>query len=243
MRLKRAIDLSLGLAASAATAPIVLAAATAIYAQDHANPFYVSDRVGLDGATFRFIKLRTMVVHADRVQIDTTVASDPRLTQLGIVLRRWKLDELPQFWHVVAGSMSLVGPRPNLLRETRLYSSEERRLLSIRPGITDLSSIVFSDLADILDGVDDANLAYNQRIRPWKSRLGLLYVDHASLPLDLAVLALTGLALVDRRRAIDLISRLVAELGGDAALVAVSSRRSPPPAAPPPGADAIVTQR
>jgi lipopolysaccharide/colanic/teichoic acid biosynthesis glycosyltransferase len=190
------------------------------------------------------VKFRTMIVGADRSGVDSTAGDDPRITHLGARLRAWKIDELPQLWNVLTGQMSLVGPRPNVPRETVSYTADERLLLTVRPGVTDLASIVFADEADILHGSQDANLTYNQIIRPWKSRLGLLYVtSRKSLWRDLRIMALTALGIVARRRALSRAARLVRELGGDIELVQVSKRGEPLRAAPPPGATQIVQQR
>ena len=97
---------------------------------------------------------------------------------VGKLIRKLKLDELTQILNVINGSMSFVGPRPNTPYDVKLYSQEEKKLLSIRPGITDISSIVFSDEGDILEKYDNPDLAYNQLIRPWKSRLGLFYINN-----------------------------------------------------------------
>lgn len=231
------------LAAALATAPLVLLAAFAVWVQDRKSPFYLPARVGLGGAMFRLYKLRSMVVDADRTEIDTTVAGDPRVTPVGRLIRRLKLDELPQFWNVVLGDMAVVGPRPNVQRETELYTDEERRLLSVKPGITDLSSIVFSDLAEILAGAQDANIAYNQLVRPWKSRLALFYVDHASARLDVAVVWLTALSLVCRRCSLQGVANLLRRDGAPQDLVDVVRRGRSLQPAPPPGASEIVTSR
>jgi hypothetical protein len=140
--------------------------------------------------------------------------------------------------------MSLVGPRPNVERETRLYTADEKRLLSVRPGITDLASIVFADEAEILEGSDDPDLRYNQIIRPWKSRLALLYVDsRPGISTDLAVLRLTLLAATDRHAALAGVRHLSAALGSTDDVLAIISRTSPLPAAPPPGAVEVVMSR
>jgi lipopolysaccharide/colanic/teichoic acid biosynthesis glycosyltransferase len=139
--------------------------------------------------------------------------------------------------------MSLVGPRPNVQRETDLYTQEEKRLLSVRPGITDISSIVFSDEGSILEGRPDPDIAYNQIIRPWKSRLGLLYLDHRGVWLDVQLVSLTALSIVNRRLALDKVARIVADLGAPAELVEIARREQPLPAAPPPGRAEIVTAR
>ena len=117
-----------------------------------------------------------MIVKADQTGVDSTAGDDKRITPIGRLVRKLKLDELSQLWNVLKGDMSLVGPRPNVPREVALYTSDENKLLEIRPGITDLSSIIFADEGDILHGAEDPDLRYHQIIRPWKSRLGLLYV-------------------------------------------------------------------
>ena len=111
-----------------------------------------------------------MIINADSSGVDSTSATDSRITSIGHVIRRFKLDELTQLWNVFLGDMSLVGPRPNVRKETDLYTIPEKLLLTVRPGITDISSIIFSDEGDILANKKDPDLAYNQLIRPWKSR-------------------------------------------------------------------------
>ena len=128
------------------------------------------------------LKFRTMIPDAWKSGVNSTAAGDRRITRVGALLRKAKLDELPQLWNVLKGDMSLVGPRPQVRAETDLYTSEERRMHSIRPGVTDLASIVFADEGEILAGSADPDLLYNQIIRPWKSRLALLYVDRRTLP-------------------------------------------------------------
>jgi len=146
-------------------------------------------------------------------------------------------------WNVLKGDMSLVGPRPNVERETASYTVVERRLLTVRPGITDFASIVFADEGEILAGRADPDLAYNQLIRPWKSRLGLFYVDHASMLLDLRLIWLTALAVVSRPRALKAVARLLERLGADEELVRIARRLEPLVPYPPPGADEPVRSR
>ena len=124
--------------------------------------------------------------------------------------------------------------------EAGLYTREERRLFQARPGITDLASIVFADEGEILCGAGDPDLEYNRVIRPWKSRLGLLYVDRRSMGLDLKILAWTVLALIARRRALDQVGRALYAMGADALTCRMAARREPPKAYPPPGASGIV---
>ena len=152
---------------------ILLSVMLIVWLQDSHSPFYISPRVGQGGRMFRMVKLRSMAANADESEVDSTSANDSRITPVGHFIRRYKLDELTQLWNVLIGNMSLVGPRPNVERETRLYTAEERRLLTVRPGITDYASIVFSDEGAILKDEPDPDLSYNQLIRPWKSRLSL----------------------------------------------------------------------
>ena len=118
-----------------------------------------------------------MSISADKNGVNSTSLNDARITPVGHKIRKYKLDEFTQLWNVLIGDMSLVGPRPNVLVDTNLYTKVERKLLTVRPGITDFSSIVFSDEGKILENKKDPNLSYNQFIRPWKSRLGLIYIE------------------------------------------------------------------
>jgi lipopolysaccharide/colanic/teichoic acid biosynthesis glycosyltransferase len=240
---KRIFDIAVGVVGLLLTAPILLPVMLLVWLQDRHSPFYVAPRVGRREKTFRMVKLRSMVVGADRSGVDSTGAADRRITPLGHFIRRFKLDELPQLWNVLTGDMSLVGPRPNVKRETDLYTTEERKLLSVKPGITDFASIVFADEGQILKDRSDPDLAYNQLIRPGKSRLGIFYVEHRSLWVDVRLCALTALAMISRERALRGVARLLQELGAPPSLVELAERRSPLVPTPPPGAVAVVQTR
>lgn len=239
----RLLDIVVSVLGLVITSPLFLASMFLVWREDRCWPFYVSERVGLHGAPFLMIKLRSMIVGADKSGVDSTSGDDRRITPVGQFLRRYKIDELPQLWNVLKGEMSLVGPRPNVRRETNLYSSEELRLLSVRPGITDMASIVFADEGGILEGRDDPDLTYNQLIRPWKSRLGLLYVDNRSGRLYLEILVLTLIGSFSRARALAGVNRILTQLGADPVLVGVALRQDDLYAYPPPGMTGIVTSR
>ena len=192
---------------------------------------------------FRMVKLRSMVVNADKTGVDSTSANDMRITAVGKLIRKFKMDELTQLWNVLKGNMSLVGPRPNVEREVRLYTEEEKHLLDVRPGITDFSSIVFSDEGDILAGSEDPDLRYNQVIRPWKSRLALLYVKKGDFLIDLALILLTVVAIFSRPLALRGLQKVLKRLGADDRLLAVARREGPLKPYPPPGSDGIVESR
>lgn len=241
--MKRALDLAGGLVGLLLSAPLILPCMLLVWLGDRRSPLYIAERVGRGERSFRMVKLRSMVVGADRSGVDSTSASDPRITPVGHFIRRYKLDELAQLVNVVRGEMSLVGPRPNVRRETDLYTTEEKRLLSVRPGITDLASVVFADENDILSESSDPDLDYNQLIRPWKSRLGLAYVDNATVFLDMKIIGLTALGLISRRRALDGVARVLAGMECDQLLVGVARRVDPLLAYPPPGAQDVVRSR
>ncbi len=240
---KRLIDIFLAAFGLIVASPILLPVMFLVWKQDGYSPFYIAPRVARDDKLFHMVKLRSMIKGADRTGVDSTSAGDNRITGIGHFIRRYKLDELTQLWNVLIGDMSLVGPRPNVKRETDLYTPIERGLLNARPGITDFASIVFSDEGEILAGRPDPDLAYNQLIRPWKSRLGLFYIEHSNMELDLRLIFLTALAILSKPRALKHVSRLLQNLGAPADLVAVATRQADLVPTPPPGATEIVMSR
>ena len=240
---KRVFDIVVSFVGLVISSPILVPAMIAVWLQDFHSPFYIPLRVGKDGKLYRMVKLRSMVIKADKTGVDSTSARDPRITPVGHFIRKYKLDDLPELWNVLWGSMSLVGPRPNVKRETDLYTDVERGLLSVKPGITDIASIVFSDENEILKDSQDPDIDYNQLIRPWKSRLGLLYVAHRSVILDIRLIVLTAVAILSRERALAGIQSILSDLNADAQLRRVSLRQEPLRPYPPPGATEIVTQR
>ena len=212
--------------------------AVLIWLHDSRTPFYMAPRVGKEGRPFRMIKLRSMTVGSDRSGVTDTKADDPRITPIGHIVRRYKLDELPQLWNVLRGEMSLVGPRPQVQHDVDRYSDEERRLLTVRPGMTDFASIVFADESELLRGSPDPASTTARFIRPWKSRLGLFYIDHRTTLLDLQLMVLTGLALFARAPALLLVSRILQTLGAEKALVEIARRRTESIPLPPSGVTA-----
>jgi len=189
------------------------------------------------------VKLRSMIVAADKSGVDSTSSDDKRITWIGHFIRKIKLDETTQLWNVLAGDMSLVGPRPNVERDVAVYTEEELHLLDVRPGITDFSSIMFSDEGDILKGSLNPDLDYSQLIRPWKSRLGILYIRHQSILLDIKLILLTVISIISRQKALNGINRILSKLSTDDQLISISLREHPLLPYPPPGADSIVLSK
>ena len=208
-RTKRAMDLAVAAAVLVAGAPVAAAVAWRIRREDGGPVLYRGRRIGRGGEPFAMLKFRSMVVDAGRLGGDSTADDDPRLTGTGRWLRRWKLDELPQFVNVLRGEMSLVGPRPPVAWDVDRYTAAERRLLDVRPGITDWASIVFRDEGRILAGRPDPDRAYDELIRPRKIELGLAYVERRDLRTDLRILWLTGLAVLGHPRIGELVRRHV----------------------------------
>jgi lipopolysaccharide/colanic/teichoic acid biosynthesis glycosyltransferase len=240
---KRLFDVVVSLIGLIISSPILIPAMIAVWLQDFHAPFYIPLRVGKDGKLYKMVKLRSMVIRADRTGVDSTSANDPRITRVGRFVRAYKIDELPELWNVLKGDMSLVGPRPNVKRETDLYTEVERGLLTVKPGITDISSIVFSDENEILKDSQDPDIDYNQLIRPWKSRLGLLYVAHRSVILDIKLIVLTVVAILSRDQALTGIQKILADLGADGMLRQVARRHEKLVPYAPPGAAEIVRRR
>jgi lipopolysaccharide/colanic/teichoic acid biosynthesis glycosyltransferase len=196
--MKRLVDLIVAVTALLLLAPFLAAIACRIRRESPGPVFYRGRRAGRGGGAFRIYKFRTMVVGAERLGGPTTAGDDPRLTPLGKRLRRHKLDELPQLINVARGEMSLVGPRPEVLSKVARYSRKEKRVLNVRPGITDWASIWNADEGAALAGLGDPDAAYERWIRPTKLRLQLLYCEQSSLWVDAKILVYTLLKLCRR---------------------------------------------
>ena len=241
--IKRIFDILMSFFGLLVTSPVLLLAMFLVWKEDKKPPFYIAPRSGRNDTTFKMVKLRSMVVDADKSGVDSTSGNDMRITPIGHKIRKYKLDELIQLWNVLIGDMSLVGPRPNVKTETNLYTDVERGLLSVRPGITDFSSIVFSDEGDILEGRDDPDLSYNQLIRPWKSRLGLIYIENQSIFLDMQLIFYTVVAIVSKQKALNWISEQLKRMNIDKNIISISRRNIELYPFPPPGSDEIVSAR
>jgi len=196
--LKRVFDIVCAGAGLMILSPLLLWAAWRIRREDGGPVFYRGERVGLQGKPFRIFKFRTMVVDAEKIGASSTSDDDPRITRIGKILRKYKLDELPQLINVLKGDMSLVGPRPQVKWAVDRYTEEERRLLSIRPGITDYASLRFPNEGEILKGSKDPDKDYMEKIHPEKMRLSLEYLRNRSFWLDLKLILQTVAAIFRR---------------------------------------------
>ena len=241
--IKRLFDIFISFFGLLFFSPILISVIFLIWIEDKKSPFYITHRLGKGEKQFNMIKLRSMLVDADKSGVVSSSNNDMRITPIGHKIRKYKLDEFIQLWNVLNGDMSLVGPRPNVKDETDLYTDIEKKLLLVRPGITDFSSIVFSDEGEILEGKENPNLTYNQLIRPWKSRLGLIYINNQSFLLDIKIIIHTLVAIFSRQRALNWVVSQLKLFNVDSKVVKISKREQDLYPFPPPGSDKVVIKR
>ncbi len=241
--IKRLFDIFISFFGLLFFSPFLIIVIFLIWIEDKKSPFYITQRLGKGEKQFNMIKLRSMLVDADKSGVVSSSNNDMRITPIGHKIRKYKLDEFIQLWNVLNGDMSLVGPRPNVKDETDLYTDIEKKLLLVRPGITDFSSIVFSDEGEILEGKENPNLTYNQLIRPWKSRLGLIYINNQSFLLDIKIIIHTLVAIFSRQRALNWVVSQLKLFNVDSKVVKISKREQDLYPFPPPGSDKVVIKR
>ena len=171
--------------------PVFLVLYFAVRLESKGGGLYKQLRVGRGGTDFYVYKFRSMRIGADKQGLITVGGRDPRITQVGYFIRKYKLDELPQLFNVLKGDMSLVGPRPEVRKYVELYTDEQRKILSVRPGITDYASIEYVDENTILGQADDADKAYVERILPDKIQYNMKYINHRSVKEYFKIIFLT----------------------------------------------------
>lgn len=185
--IKRILDFTITGIALCFLWPFYFIIGACIALEDGFPVFYKADRGGYKGKSFRICKFRSMVKNADKIGGGTTALHDPRITRVGNVLRKTKLDEIPQIWQVFTGQMALIGPRPELLRYVEQYAGQEKDILQVRPGITDFSSIEFINLDEIVGG-ENADEMYEKYVLRKKNQLRVKYAYSVSLKTDAYIL-------------------------------------------------------
>ncbi|MCS6318641.1 MAG: sugar transferase [Nitrospira sp.] len=188
--IKRGFDILISTLGIALLAPVFATIALLVRIDSPGPSFFRQERIGRHFRPFKILKFRTMM-HAKSDDLCLTVGEDSRITAVGRWLRRSKLDELPQLFNVIAGDMSLVGPRPEVRRYVEMFRDDYAEILSVRPGITDLASVKYRNEAAMLGQVNDPELLYVTRILPDKIRLAKAYLRHASFFADLSILMKT----------------------------------------------------
>jgi lipopolysaccharide/colanic/teichoic acid biosynthesis glycosyltransferase len=196
---KRAYDLVFAGTGLVLLSPLFLLLAVLVKLSDGGPVLYRQERVGLGGCLFRIWKFRSMVVNADRIGIAVTRDGDPRITPIGRFLRKTKLDELPQLWNVFVGDMSLVGPRPEVPKYVERYTPEQRVILQLKPGITDLATLRFRNEEELLREAKNTERFYLEHCVPRKIELNLEYARRAGLWADTMIILRTLFPVVDRR--------------------------------------------
>ncbi|WP_037353059.1 sugar transferase [Selenomonas sp. FC4001] len=195
---KRLFDLLFTIPGVIILSPMLIVLALWVHFDSDGPVFFRQERVGRNGINFRIFKFRTMVFDAESRGTQITVGADKRVTRCGEVLRKYKLDELPQLFNVILGDMSLVGPRPEVPCYIAKYTVEEREeVLSVRPGITDNASIVFRSENEILGRAQDPEWAYINEVLPIKIKYYREYVQNRSLVGDFMIILKTFKAILD----------------------------------------------
>ncbi|WP_455536464.1 sugar transferase [Prevotella koreensis] len=171
--------------------PLFLIIYIIIIIESKGGGFYSQTRVGKNGIPFAIYKFRSMRTDADKHGLITVGGRDPRITRIGYYIRKYKIDELPQLWNVLVGDMSLVGPRPEVQKYVDLYTEEQRKVLSVRPGITDYASIEYVDENILLAKSDDPDRTYVEVVMPAKIKLNMKYINNKSLKEYFKIIFLT----------------------------------------------------
>jgi lipopolysaccharide/colanic/teichoic acid biosynthesis glycosyltransferase len=195
--IKRAFDIIASLAGLIVTAPLLFVVATWVKLDSPGPVFYRGIRAGRYSKPFGIFKFRSMVTHAEKIGGTSTSGADTRVTRSGRFIRRYKIDEISQLLNVLAGDMSLVGPRPEVISYTNRYDGELLEIFTVRPGITDWASIWNADEGSVLAGAKDPDRAYEILIQPTKLQLQLRYVRGRSFWIDLKIILFTIRRLFD----------------------------------------------
>ena len=173
-----------------------------VVAESTGSGFYIQSRVGKDGRDFKLFKFRSMRIGADKKGLITVGGKDERITKTGFFIRRFKLDELPQLFNVLKGDMSLVGPRPELRAYVNLYTPEQKKVLSVRPGITDYASIEYADENSILGSAIDPEKVYVEEIMPHKIQLNMKYIQNQNVKEYFRIIFITLRHIIKRNKTV-----------------------------------------
>lgn len=189
--IKRIFDFLVSLLGIIILSPILIIVSIAIKIDSKGDILFLQKRVGRYGKEFNIYKFRTMITDAEKLGKQITVGKDNRITKVGAFLRKYKIDELPQLFNVLKGDMSLVGPRPEVPRYVKLYNEEQKRVLNVRPGITDMASLRYKDENEILGNVDNPEEYYINVIMKDKLALNLEYIEKSNVFFDIYLIIKT----------------------------------------------------
>ncbi|NNE55872.1 MAG: sugar transferase [Flavobacteriales bacterium] len=196
--MKRLFDIIAALLGLVLLSPFLIILSAFVALSGKGGVFFIQQRVGLDGKLFGLYKFRSMHPGSEAKGQLTVGERDPRVTKIGLFLRKYKLDELPQLINVLKGEMSVVGPRPEVPRYVELYSEEQMRVLTVRPGLTDYASLTYFDEDKLLGEAENSEEVYIQEIMPQKLNLNLQYIDERNFVKDLKLIFLTLIKILRR---------------------------------------------
>ncbi|MES2798914.1 MAG: sugar transferase [Bacteroidota bacterium] len=194
--MKRIFDLVLSTIILLLFLPFGILISIWIFSESKGGVFYRQERIGKNGVPFKIFKFRTMRLGADKLGKLTVGERDPRITRAGYFLRKLKLDEFPQFLNVLVGEMSIVGPRPEVEEYTKLYTITQRKILSVKPGITDYASLEYFKENELLAATENPQETYIKEIMPAKIELNMRYIKNPSLGQDLKIMWLTFMKMI-----------------------------------------------
>ncbi len=196
--MKRLFDIIVSLIILSLFLPLGLMMSIWILVESKGGVFYQQERIGMNGLPFKMLKFRSMRKDADKLGKLTVGMRDPRITKSGYFLRKFKLDEFPQFINVLKGEMSIVGPRPEVKEFVDLYTDDQRKILSVKPGITDYASVEYFNENEILGKADDAQQTYIDVIMPTKIEMNMKYIANPGILQDIKIMWRTFLRMVGR---------------------------------------------
>lgn len=199
--LKRIIDIVFSALGLLVLSPVLIIISICIFLTSKGGIFYIQVRVGKANRDFKLYKFRTMRIGSDTKGLLTVGGRDARITGIGYYLRKYKLDELPQLLNVLLGDMSLVGPRPEVRKYVNLYTEEQRRVLEVKPGITDYASLEYFCENELLASAADPETTYIQEILPAKLELNKKYISEISVITDLKIIFRTLLRILSKNKA------------------------------------------
>ena len=198
--MKRCFDILASIIGLAVLSPFMIGCAVLVKLTSEGPIFFKQQRLGLGGKHFNILKFRSMVVNAENHGARVTADGDKRITRIGRILRKTKMDELPQLINVLKGEMSFVGPRPEVQEFVDCYPEEYKTLLTVRPGITDIGSIEFRDEEEILAASENPKKTYIEDVLPQKIELGKRYIDDHSILFDIQLIFRTLVAIVFKKK-------------------------------------------
>lgn len=196
--MKRLFDILVSFIILSVFLPFGILIALAIVLESKGGAFYRQERIGKNGVPFKLWKFRTMRVDADKLGKLTVGMRDPRITRVGYFIRKSKLDEFPQFLNVLVGEMSIVGPRPEVQEYVNLYTEDQRKILSVKPGITDYASLEYFKENELLGKSDNPRETYIHEIMPAKIELNKKYIANPTLSRDIKIMWQTFLKIVSK---------------------------------------------